>query len=698
MRKNLMKLAALAGLALVGQLAATDFRAPIATQMGPLHYSFDKLHKKKSNLTFFTTGHFRETNEAYMSHGTDKHPLSQLIFGKSEFYISEAFENGGTYEFGLTENLNPHLKTIKLAPRVSYTEMGVFFGASWDYPVWNNKGRVGIRGSLPIRWVRMERDQEKEEGVLGYQTDVIKNEIRYVKPFNPDGTPGRIMNASSYRLELLRGMGYVNDDGTIQFAFDPFLHQGQPAAPSIGSALYGISSDKVKYYGRQGGADPTLEGPIPFVVIRSNNPGLPPYHQGGALLVGPTGAPASGQYLNNTKIIYPTTFTAAGVNPEVREENVELVNLPETGSGPAVDRAAAFSSNTDYKNLFAPQGSTSGTCCNPCYDPCKTCDPCDPCCINNKDLWITSIHGSNGIEISPVADSGVKYIDDLLMYYSDDMGEWLRERGFVMTTDETTSLGDIPVELFYEHSFNDSWRGELCFGVKFPTGCGGSDYTGNPFSAQTGNGSHWELKIGGLVAWQALRCMNVKLDLAYNFALSDTEQRAAVYKCSCIKNFGPCAEADVDWGYFVGNLDFNFIHPKSKKIMGMIGYQLYYKTEDKIDFKCPSPCETACQTSCGCPTDCDKYKNSTWLGKLWTDASGKAASSTVVGTQWSDFKMNLDSQGARRWTEQWGHRLRLEGTYKLSKYCITSVGALYTFAGQNIPVEADIHCACKVNF
>lgn len=706
MRKNLMKLAALAGLVLVGQLSATDFRAPIATQMGPLHYSFDKLHKKKSNFTFFTTGHFRETDEAFIKHGTSTHPLSQLIFGKSEFYISEAFQNGQTYEWGLTENLNPHLKTIKMAPRVSYSEMGVFFGANWDYPVWNNKGRVGIRGSLPIRWVRMERDQEKEDSVLGYQTDVVKNEIRYVNPFTPsasdgstDSAPGRIMNASSYRLELLRGMGYVNTDGTIQFAFDPFKHPGQPGAPSIGSVIYNLNADQVKNYGATGGV--INSNKIPFVVIKSENKGLPPYHRGGALLVDKNGAPVN-VFGDETKVIYPKTFTVAGPHtPEVKQSDVELVNLTATGEGPEDWSAAAFSNNEEqYKNLFAPQGTVDASsvtsCCNSC-NSCDTCNSCDSCEPGVKDLWVTSIHGANGVLISPVAGSGVYFIDRLLEYYSDDMEEWLRERGFIMATDEETSLGDIPVELFYEHSFNDSWRGELCFGVKFPTGNGGHKYSENPFRVQTGNGSHWEIKLGGLVAWQAIRWMNVKLDLAYNFALSETEKRHAAYKGSCIKNFGPCAEADVDWGYFVGNLDFNFTHPKSKKVNGMIGYELYYKTEDKINFKTDC-CTTSCASSCDCPSDCDKYKNSTWLGKLWTDADGNAASATVKGTQWSDFKMCLDNDAARRGTEQWGHRLRLEGTYKLSKYCVTSVGALYTFAGQNIPNEADIHCACKVNF
>ena len=90
----------------------------------------------------------------------------------------------------------------------------------------------------------------------------------------------------------------------------------------------------------------------------------------------------------------------------------------------------------------------------------------------------------------------VDFIDNLYFYYNPDVEQWLADRGFVIATDEQTGLGDIPVELFYEHSFNDKWRGELCFGVLFPTGNGGSDYAGNPFRVQMGKGSHWEIKLG----------------------------------------------------------------------------------------------------------------------------------------------------------------------------------------------------------
>ncbi|MFA6991215.1 MAG: hypothetical protein WC192_04165 [Candidatus Babeliales bacterium] len=630
MRKNLMKVAVLAGLGLVGQLAATDFRAPIATQMGPLHYSFDKLHKKKSNFTYFTTAHFRETEDAFMKHGTETHPLAQLIFGKESFTIGESFAGASAVGNGYTENYNPYLDLVKIAPRVSYSEAGVFFGAKWDYPVWNNKGRIGIRGSLPIRWVRMERDNEAEGNAVGLQDQVVKGDMRYVQPFDANAPKdGVISRITSYKLGLLNRLKYINTDG--------YITSYVSVAPAGQVTMGGVynQADTINY-----GKNPGSK--IPFVLIKSNKAGEPPFHQGGALLV-KNGIPQDGEDAGTT-IRY--------MNSEVdATNNYKLSDLPADGTIADGNKAYAFVTGQDYTNIDED---------------------------NLADVWATTINGANGQPIA-TSENQVNFVDDLLSYYNSDVEYWLKDQGFVMATDEQTGLGDIPVEVFYQHSFNDKWNGELCLGVKFPTGNGGSDYAGNPYRVQMGNGSHWEIKIGAFAAWQAIRCMNVKLDLSYNFALEDTEYRKASYKGATIKNFGPSAAANVDWGYFIGNLDFNFTHPKSKKINGMIGYQLYYKTEDHIDFK-------------------DKDQLS-WLGKTWTDAAGHIADEDeFAGTQWSDVNMTLDSHVARMGTESWGHRVRLEGSYNLSKYCTTSVGGLYTFAGQNLPVDADVHCACQIRF
>ena len=434
MRKNLMKVAVLAGLGLVGQLAATDFRAPIATQMGPLHYSFDKLHKKKSNFTYFATAHFRETEDAFMKHGTETHPLAQLIFGQESFTISQAFENEQTWEFGLTQNHSPYLKTTKLAPRVSYSEAGVFFGASWDYPVWNNKGRIGIRGSLPIRWVRMERDTDAEANALGVQADVIKQETRYVDQFD-GSTPAKVSNivqdVSSYRLALLRGLLKRDKDGYVVAAYQPIV-QGGHNKVTIGSANYGIAN-AADYANTDAGAS------VPFVVIQAKNSGQPPYNQGGSLLVGKINTDADAgkpvDVLGGTsRVLYPqnrldnTTATVASFDA------YRLVALTTDGSGPVAGdcnlvgaKAAAFVVDTDYTKLDLDSAA-------------------------GQNLWVTTINGMNTKPENAVTKLAVENIDNLLLNYqnSANVEQWLADRGFVIATDEQTGLGDIPAEIFYE--------------------------------------------------------------------------------------------------------------------------------------------------------------------------------------------------------------------------------------------------------
>ena len=656
MMKNLGKVALLASLGFAGQMLATEFRAPIATTNGPLYYSFDKLHKKKSNFTTWSVGEAREANEAYIKHSSKSQPLSTLFFGKDEFTIGESFQNANAFEHGLTENYNPYLDLTRLAPRVSYSERGVIWGAAWDYPVWKNKGRIGIRASVPFKYIKLERDEQTEDAYLGQQEHVIRKDSRFVKPFI-DGSGAsktvELKNVYSYRMNLVKNLLYRDSSGVV---YSVLRYNPTTKNMYLGNAAYGLAASGIKNYGSE-----VTSAQIPFVVIKGNYGEKAPYNQGGALLLYNTdGKTLNTQSEAGASINYPVSTAHSYQSPLKGSELIALTNTADPGA----DRAGVFVNGTDYST---PDQS--------------------------NDLWLTTVNGGNDGDFTGVSKTGVDFIEQHLARYHFDVTDWLQDRGFEMKTNEETSFGDITAEVFYEHCFNDSWRGELELGVKIPTGNGGSDYSDSMYNAyrvQMGNGSHWEIKLGGLVAWQALDWMNVKLDAAVNFAIEDTEQRCAAYKGATIKNFGPRADAEVSWTSFVGNLDFNFTHPKTKKIKGMIGYQFYYKTEDDIDFK--------------------NSTAATWLGKVWSLADGVTAAPinpadgeqtpSVRGTQWSTkpLEMELSSHVAEMNTEQMAHRLRMEGAYSLSKYLTVAVGGLYTFAGQNIPAEADIHAGCNVRF
>lgn len=657
MMKNIGKVALLASLGLAGQMLATEFRAPIATTNGPLYYSFDKLHKKKTNWTMWSVGEARESSETYMKHGTKKHPLSQLFFGKDEFTIGESFQNANAAEWGFTENYNPYLDLTRLAPRVTYKEYGVIWGASWERPVWKNKGRIGIRASVPFKYIKMERDEQTEDAWLGQQEHVVRKDGRFVNPFiKADGTPSTVelQNVNMYRMNLVKNLLYVDSSGAVYSAlrYNPTVGKQYM---QLGSATYNADSTGIYGYGRS-------TGQIPFVVIKGHHGEKVPYNQGGALSVDRVSGESTFFPGNASCIIYPKSSSDNYATPGTPEHN-DMIALA-VDADPGTDLAGAFVSNIDYYSATQDNG-----------------------------LWLTTVHGGNNGEIVNASTTGSEFVDNLLAKYHFDVTDWLQDRGFQMMTNEDTSFGDITSEIYYEHTFNETWRGELQFGVKFPTGCGGRKYSDemyNAYRAQMGNGSHWEIKLGLLAACQALDWMNIKLDAAVNFAIEETEQRCAAYKNATIKNFGPRADAEVSWTSFTGNLDFNFTHPKTKKIKSVLGYEFYYKSKDDVDFKHSTA--------------------STWLGKVWTLADGTTAAPVNAsedianvqryGTDWSteNLQMELDNHVAEMDTEQIAHRIRLEGAYALSKYCQVAVGGLYTFAGEHMPVESDIHAGVNVRF
>lgn len=624
MKHNLLKIAAVTTLALMANVAATDFRAPLTSLHGPVHYKFKKVPKKKWLFGTWTTAYYKQSDKAFAKHGFETKPLTNLLFGKTEFTLSEAFENGNDADHGFTEGRNPYLSLTKFAPRASYTEQGMNIGGSIVYPIWKEKGKVGIRASVPFKSIRVERDDETENRILGDQTAVIRGDARLVEP-------GQVISSvTAYKLDLLKNLKYLNATGQV---VGLYRVDSVSKEVSIGQATYKTEIGNLlnpPFYGKTGAE-------IPFVVIKSGTANKPPSHEGGAMLVTAAADAYLGKEVADSKIRYKTKGAS------------DLAVLAIDGSGPvAGDKAAAFAKDTDYTNL-------------------KT-----------TDLWATTIHGINGSPIG-TSESGVNFVERELLMSKDNLGYWLVDHGYMFQTNQLTSMGDMDAELFYEHTFSNYWKAEINGGIRIPTGSGGDKYTGNPYAMPTGNGGHVELKLGGFVAYQPLSWMNVKVDASYNFALEAKETRFAAFKLAKIKNVGPKADADVDWSYFKGGVDFNIWHPKTKEISTTLGYEFFYKTEDHITFK-------------------NLKTSNHWLGKRWTDAAGKMADAATAGTTWTAFDMNLDNGVARKNTESIAHKFHAEGTYYPSKYFEFFAGGAYTFAGQNMPRESEMYGGVNVRF
>src|SRR5579862_3075922 len=155
MNRNLKALSLLGAL-VVNSAFATEWRTPWISERGPLRYTFEKLHNEegKSNLNYWSVLHAKGANKAFGNNG-DTTPITTLIFNKSDFSLNEIFPNSDVPLN--TENFNPFLRTVKIHPRVAYFETGATFGGRWDYPVYKDKGRIGIRGTVPVRSIEIER-------------------------------------------------------------------------------------------------------------------------------------------------------------------------------------------------------------------------------------------------------------------------------------------------------------------------------------------------------------------------------------------------------------------------------------------------------------------------------------------------------------------------------------------------------------
>ena len=282
-----------------------------------------------------------------------------------------------------------------------------------------------------------------------------------------------------------------------------------------------------------------------------------------------------------------------------------------------------------------------------------------------RHLWAIQTYKADN---APQADHLLKiWLSQYVERFNSSLNEyaWLYERGVDFKTERRTGLGDIDLDLFYEHRFTDEVLMEVMLGIRLPTG-GSSHTAGNPYRPRLGNGSHAEVKLGAMVAYQPLAWMNMKLDMYYSFVIEGMEHRPAAFEGAQVRHLGPEADAKVDWGYFVGRLDFNFFHPETKSLSSMIGYEVFLKQQDHVRFR--------------------KTDMASWLGRK------------VIKGVATENSAKLDNAVAEKDTDAIGHKVRAETSYRVNKYLELFLGGCFTFAGKNLPAETDLHGGFRVQF
>jgi hypothetical protein len=616
------------------------------------------LHTDKSNFNSWWVAHYKEAHKSFGKQSTHTQPLSALIFNKADFYLNEIFPNSAVP--GDVENYNPFFDLTKFSPRVYYTEYGMTFGGRWDYKVWK-KGRIGLRGQMPFRTIEMERQDWADENA-DPSVNVVKSSIvRALTTFD-----GGIPNAGDEKTIVATAYNFRFVQNLIKDKSASIVH-GDPNSVRIlnnETAVNNIVSPGVVHtalVGQYANGDPMMyainwenAANGPFAVGTLDNITAP----NGALVNVPVEPVAQ-----NAAYFQSTGNTVFNRNTIAR--NADGV----ANDYQAITQASDIDLTKERIYYF-----DSNLVDNVQYDTLLESDD-----FKNKakSLWLvfkrSADSNANGTNpgmfndgSAPAAAGTGKAIDDgiqqLLSLYKKNPFQFVHEQGFDLDTQKLSSIGDLDLDFFYEHTFNDSWIGELFVGVRFPTG-GDKDVSKTPYRPQTGNGEHWEIKLGAMIAWQPLNWMNAKLDAYYSFVLENTEHRMAAFKGATIKNFGPRADADIDWGYFVGRLDFTFFHPKTDNIKAQIGYEFYYKQEDHWNFK--------------------QKSMESWLGKH-VDAS--------------DNFQPLDNNVARANTEAIGHKVRGETAIMINKYCEVYVSASTTFAGQHVMRDRDVQGGFNMRF
>ena len=310
------------------------------------------------------------------------------------------------------------------------------------------------------------------------------------------------------------------------------------------------------------------------------------------------------------------------------------------------------------------------------------------------NIWFTTGHtAATGVDTDAQSTAAINNAL-ALGFGGENTYEWLADRGWSFETARQVGIGDADLDFFYEYQINDEVNSELFLGVRLPTG-GNADYLSNPYRGRLGNTGHWELKLGGMLAYELADWANVKADAYYSFVLSRVEPRTAMFTGAQVRNIGPRADATVDWGYFVGRLDFTLFHPKTNALSSVFGYEFYLKGKDNVKFK--------------------QSQIASWMGRKWTDANGveagtpaaagsptvvagNAIGSPTIGTKYSENLFALDNAAAAQNTDSIAHKVRFETSYRFSDWFECFCGGAYTFAGQNSPRETDMHCGMNVRY
>ena len=504
-----------------------------------------------------------------------KVPLAQLFFGKSAFYGREVFSP----ETDFTNH--PELTNLVMRPVLDYRERGVVIGMHMEKKVRCSKWRVGFNVSLPVKNIGVTRHVECEPDITDVTFD-LKAKVdpedplldrfyeKYEKLRSPRQQDVPTMGLSfMYRLDFLSQLQYENESGTME-------------------PLVQYSNGSVKIAGREVAANPAsfttdliASNTIPVMAYKLENKSshiIPAREEiknlPGSLAVSifyaaQNGIPYDGGVVQTKEVLegeisndwagenIPKRWFSQSQDYSFLEDNPvqkEIFIIPTYGND-------AAGNNNWYGNAGA-DGTNLG------LDHTQAIKN-----IVDYVIRSTAIFAGDDAEVEGDIDVTITSAED-----------FFNKKGVYFCGSEcVTGLGDLDTAIFVGYDFTDRSFLELIAGIRFPSGKE-NRCPGRLYYVPTGNNGHFEGRIGIDGGWRSCRWFGIEAELYYTHVFEAVERRAAQFKCATIRGVGPCVEANVKWGYFVGHLDMTVFHPENQKMGFALGYEIFYKRKDQVSF------------------------------------------------------------------------------------------------------------------
>ncbi len=503
MKKTFLSKVLLTALAVQGWVQARDIRNIILPEYAPHHYQLDRYHAldnedKECGFDFrvWGTGYFRVANQAFSNcDSTCRVPLSNIIFGASDFTVAQAFPNG--IASGLVDN--PFVSFSTITPRYEYEEKGAVLSAEINRDFCEDY-HVGLRARLPIRNTCMSEMCSESDLQGATLQDVFQTRLETIGTETPSSTstdPQQTNTVFAARLDFLSSIDRIaiTANGSVQ----PMVNYN-PAPTNTGLT---IAEQRVD-------VAPTANNNQPSIAVIGRVDGSMPLDQ--------RWGQQSGATAYGTGITADVAADGSGVGNNVRGKFVA-----------ATDYASLGGNNLAQSKLFVV--------------PTLQNSPTPGANINKLTEGAVAI--LSAIQAVQLSNNSVT--------------SFLKDTGIDICSGRSQGLGDLDLELYLAREWlcDKSLLTEVQFAVRVPTAdklCDCRKVLVQPL----GNNGHTELRLGVLGAYDWTSWFKVKADFAYSWVLEGCESVAAPFKGATIKNVGPCINANVKWDYLWAHIDLSF--------------------------------------------------------------------------------------------------------------------------------------------